>query len=183
KMGEQGGSGAWDVCGAEKFPPIIARGVLLDVAGLHGVDMLPNSHGIGADDITGCLKHQQTELRPGDVVLVRTGRMRAWPDPKRYMPNAPGLNREGASYLAHAGAVMIGSDTLSLEQIPSADPENWLVVHTYLLVEAGVAMMEIADLEALAADKLYEFAFFGACLKLRGATGSPMRPVAMPLRS
>ena len=78
--------------------------------------------------------------------------------------------------------MVIGSDTHTLEQTPSADPENWLVVHTYLLAEAGVPLLEIADLEALGAEKVHEFAFFGACLKLRGATGAPMRPIAMPLR-
>jgi kynurenine formamidase len=65
--------------------------------------------------------------------------------------------------------------------MPSSDPENWQVVHTYLLAEAGVPILEVADLERIAAEKLYEFAFFGACIRLRGATGSPIRPVAMPL--
>lgn len=176
------GSRHWRVSGADRHPPTIARGILLDVAGLHGVDMLPPSHGIGPEDLEGCLKHQQTELRPGDVVMVRTGRMRAWPDPAAYINDAPGLNRAGAEYLAKGGAITIGGDNLALEQGPSADPENWMVVHTYLLAEAGIPIMEVVDLEALAAEKVYEFCFFGACLKLRGATGSPMRPVAMPLR-
>jgi len=56
-------------------------------------------------------------------------------------------------------------------------------VHTYLLAEAGIPILEIANLQELAADKVHEFAFFGACLKLRGATGAPMRPVAMPLKA
>ncbi len=77
--------------------------------------------------------------------------------------------------------MVIGGDTLSLEQIPSADPENWMVVHTYLLAEAGIPIMEVVNLEEIAAEQLYEFAFFGACIRLRGATGAPMRPVAMPL--
>jgi kynurenine formamidase len=176
------GSRHWRVSGADKHPPTIARGILLDVAGLHGVDMLPPSHGIGPEDLAGCLKHQQTELRPGDVVMVRTGRMRAWPDPAAYINDATGLTRAGAEYLAKGGAITIGGDNLALEQGPSADPENWMVVHTYLLAEAGIPIMEVVDLEALTAEKVYEFCFFGACLKLRGATGSPMRPVAMPLR-
>ena len=77
---------------------------------------------------------------------------------------------------------MVGADNHSLEQAPSADPENWQVVHTYLLAEAGVPILEIANLEELAEDKVFEFAFFGACVRLRGATGAPMRPIAMPLR-
>lgn len=175
------GSRHWDVAGADTHPPVVARGVLLDVAGLHGVEVLPDSYGIGQDDLARCLREQQVDLRPGDVALVRTGRMQAWPDPAAYSENPPGLNREGAEFLSRAGAIMIGADTLAVEQGPSADPENWNVVHTYLLAEAGVTMLEVANLEELAAEKLYECAFVGTCLRLRGATGAPMRPVAMPL--
>jgi kynurenine formamidase len=176
------GSRGWRKAGADKHPPIIARGVMLDVAGMLGVDVLEPSYGIGEKDLRGCLKHQGTELRPGDVVLVRTGRMRLWPDRAAYLPNPPGINREGAEFLAKAGAIVIGADNHSLEQAPSTDPENWQVVHTYLLAEAGVPILEIANLEELAEDRIFEFAFFGACIRLRGATGAPMRPVAMPLR-
>jgi kynurenine formamidase len=108
--------------------------------------------------------------------------MRLWPDRTAYLPNPPGINREGAEFLAKVGAVIIGADNHCLEQAPSADPENWQVVHTYLLAEAGVPILEIANLEELAQDKVFEFAFFGACIRLRGATGAPMRPVAIPLR-
>ena len=174
------GSRAWQKCGPEKHPPILARGVLLDVAALHGVDTLPPSHAVGEADLKGCLKHQGVELRPGDVVLIRTGQMNLWPD-MAFTKNTPGLNREGAEFLAKAGAVMIGADNLTLEQTPSAHDLNFFPVHTYLLAEAGVPILEMAQLDELAAEKLYEFAFFGACIKLRGATGAPMRPVAMPL--
>jgi kynurenine formamidase len=176
------GSRHWDVAGVDKQPPIIARGVLLDVARLHSVDILPPSYGIGSEDLRDCLKRQNTEVRPGDVVMIRTGRMQAWPDVAGFMTNPPGLNRDGARALAEAGAITIGTDTHCLEQMPAADPENWQVVHTYLLAEAGVPIMEIVDLEEIAAEQIYEFVFFGACIRLRGATGAPMRPVAMPIK-
>ncbi|MEZ5905456.1 MAG: cyclase family protein [Geminicoccaceae bacterium] len=67
------GSRHWRVCGAEKHPPMLARGVLLDIAGMHGVDMLPDSHPVGPVDLAACLRHQAVELRPGDVVMIRTG--------------------------------------------------------------------------------------------------------------
>ena len=175
------GSRTWDVCGAESIPPILARGVLIDVAAFHGVDTLAASHPIGKDDIEGALKMQGTKILPGDVVLVRTGQMRLFPD-MAYYDNSPGLNLEGAEYIAKHGAIMIGTDTLSFEQVPAADATNYLPVHCYLLAEAGVPILELAYLEDLSNDKLYEFAFFGASIKLRGATGSPMRPVVMPLR-
>jgi kynurenine formamidase len=174
------GSRMWEKCGAEKHPPIFARGVLLDVAALHGVKVLPPSHAVGEDDIKACLKRQNLKLKPGDVVLLRTGQMTIWPD-IAFVNNTPGLNRQGAEFLAKHGAIMIGADNLTLEQTPSAEPVNFFPVHTYLLAEAGIPILEMAYLEELAAEGVQEFAFFGACIKLRGATGAPMRPVAMPL--
>lgn len=175
------GSRHWTVSGADKHPPIVARGVLIDVAGANGVECLPDSFAIGEAELREALRRQATELRPGDVVMIRTGRMTVWPDAARYLAPEPGLNRQGAEYLAKAGAIMVGADNIALEHYPSAEAGNWDSVHTYLLAEAGVPIVEVVDLEALAADRLYTFAFVGACLKLRGATGSPMRPLAMPL--
>jgi kynurenine formamidase len=174
------GNRAWTKCGPEKHPPIFARGVLLDIAALHGATVLPPSHGIGEKDLKDCLKKQDLKLAPGDVVLIRTGQMTRWPD-QSFGTQTPGLNREGAEFLAKHGAIMIGADNLTLEQTPSAHELNFFPIHTYLLAEAGIPIMEMAWLEELAQEQLFEFAFFGACIKLRGATGSPMRPVAMPL--
>jgi kynurenine formamidase len=175
------GSRNWTVSGADKHPPVIARGILLDVPAMLGIDELPASYGIGSDDLKSCLKRQGVELRLGDVVLVRTGRMRAWPDQNAYIVDGPGPNLDGARFLAHSGASLLGTDTASFEQTPSNAPDNWNVVHCYLLAEAGIPMLEIANLEELAAERIYEFAFVGACLRLRGATGSPIRPMAFPL--
>jgi kynurenine formamidase len=176
------GSRHWRRAGADRHPPIVARGVLIDVAALHGVDMLPASYAIGPDDLQRALARQRTELRVGDVVLVRTGRMTVWPDADAFIDDEPGLDLRGAEFLARSGAVAIGADNVGLERHPSGDPENWQPVHTYLLAEAGVPILELVYLEELAAAAVYEFAFVGACLKLRGATGSPIRPIALPLR-
>jgi kynurenine formamidase len=177
------GSRHWTVAGAEKFPPIISRGILIDVAAAQGVDVLPNSFGIGEQELREALDRQGTKIRPGDVVLIRTGRMTVWPDMDLYLTDEPGLNREGAEFLAKAGAIIVGGDNIALEQFPSPDPENWVPVHTYLLAEAGVPVMEVVNTEPLAAEGVHEFAFIGACLPLRGATAAPMRPMALPLRS
>jgi kynurenine formamidase len=176
------GARHWMCAGAEKQPPIIARGVLLDVAALHGVDVLPQSYAIGAKDLADAARAQQVELRPGDVVLIRGGQMTLWDDPQAYITNEAGVNRDGAEFLARSGAALVCSDNLSFEQIPSTEEGNWLPVHTYLFAEAGVPIMEVVDMEALSAEKLYEFCFIGAGIKLRGATAAPMRPLAMPLR-
>lgn len=174
------GNRNWNVCGPEKQPPIVARGVMIDVAAMLGVPVLPQSYAIGEKDLRDALKRQKTELRPGDVVMVRTGQMTLWPH-EEFIKNESGINREGAEFLAKSGAALVGADNLSLEQIPSSEEGNWLPVHTFLMAEAGVTIMEVVDLEGLAREELYEFAFIGAGIKLRGATAAPMRPLAMPL--
>ncbi len=171
----------WTVCGVDRQPPIIARGILLDIAGLHGVDVLPDSYAIGAADIARALREHRVELRRGDVVLLRTGSMRYWPDAERFMPDEPGIDRGGAEVLARAGAIVIGADNMALEVSPSRE-DIGLPVHAYLFAEAGVPILEIANLEELAAEQVYEFAFVAAPLKLRGATAAPLQPIAMPLR-
>jgi kynurenine formamidase len=176
------GCRTWHVCGAEKHPPIIARGVLIDVAAALGVEMLPDSYGIGADDLRKALDRQGTKLLPGDVVIIRTGRMTVWPEFDAYLVNEPGLNLEGAKLLAEAGAIVIAGDNVGVEQLPSAVPDDWIPVHSYLLAECGIAIMEVVNCEELSEAELYEFAFFAATIPLRGATGAPLRPVVFPLR-
>jgi kynurenine formamidase len=171
----------WKVCGPDKHPPMISRGIMLDIPALAGVDVLPDSYGIGAADLKDALKHQGTELRTGDVVMVRTGRMSRWPDMEGYILDSPGLTMDGAKFLAEAGAITIGSDNVGIEQIPAPEDLLWPPVHTYLLAEAGVPMIEVVNLEELSRDRTYEFAFIGAALKLRGASGAPIRPMAIPL--
>lgn len=175
------GSRHWRVAGADRQQPIIARGVMLDVARLHEVDVLPASYGIGVGDIRNALKRQRLTIRRGDVILIRTGRMGLWPDSDAFIRDEPGLTLEGARFLAERGAIMIGADNVGVEQMPSEDPANWQPVHTYLLAEAGVPLVEVVNLQELSEASLYEFAFIGACIKLRGATGAPIRPIAIPL--
>jgi kynurenine formamidase len=176
------GSTGWTVAGADRHPPIIARGILLDVAAAHDVTVLPDSFPIGVDELNMTADRQGIEIRVGDVVMVRTGRGSEWPDAAEYLPREPGLNREGADWLAKQGIAMVGADNIALEHLPSADEENWLPVHTYLLAEAGIPIMEVVHLEEIAQNSLYEFCYLGAALKLRGATAGPIRPLAFPLR-
>lgn len=178
------GSRHWTRCGAERMPPITARGVLLDVAATKGVAMLPDSYAITPDDLEETVQRQQMSLDQGDVVLVRTGRMTVWDDPQRFLHNGPGLNVAAAQWLVEGhGAMIVGSDQATVECQPNSEVKgHYLPVHLYLIAESGVPMLEIMWLEDLARDKVYEFAFFGAPLRLRGSTGSPIHPWAMPLR-
>src|SRR5579885_1308854 len=176
------GSRHWTVGGPDKYPPIVARGVLLDVAKLHGVDALPDSYAISGNDLRACAREQGVELRRGDVVLLRTGRMQSWPDFTSYVTNPPGLGLEGARYLCEeAGAMCIAADTLSFEVVPSEGP-GFMPVHCYMLATAGAQIIEVVRMEELAGEGLYEFAFVGGPLRLTGATGSPLRPIAVPFR-
>jgi kynurenine formamidase len=175
------GDRGWRKTGAETIPPIVARGVLIDVASAHGSVDLPAGYRVRAADLQAALAKQNTRLREGDVVLVRTGRMRAYEDAAAYMAESPGLALDGAQLLVEAGAMIIGADNLSFEAFPSEVEGNYVPVHTYLLAQHGVPILELVDLEALARDGVYEFAFIASSLKLRGADAAPLRPIAIPL--
>jgi kynurenine formamidase len=174
----------WTKSGAEKYPPIVARGVLIDVAKAKNVQHLPTSYSITAADLQDALKKQGTTLRPGDVVLIRTGAMTLWPDQAKYrLADQPGLGLEAARWLVEGQqAMLLGADNFGVESFPSKDPENFVPVHTYLLAERGVSLLEAVWLEDLSKDAVYEFLFIASPLKLRGATGTPLRPIAIPIK-
>lgn len=176
------GDRGWNVAGAETIPPIVARGVLIDVAASHGVDMLPDGYRIGRSDLIAALAAQDVEVREGDVVLIRTGRMRAYADAAAYMANPPGMDMSAARYLVEErGAMVVGADNLSFEAFPSEVDGNYVPLHTYLLAQQGAPILELVFLEQLAEDRVYEFAFIAGSLKLRGADAAPLRPIAMAL--
>jgi kynurenine formamidase len=175
------GSRCWTVGGADKYPPLIARGVLLDVAALHGGERLPDGYVIGSDDLRGAASRQALELRRGDIVLIRTGKMQVWPAAEYLDLPMPGIDLAAARYLCEeAGAMIVGADTAALEAFPG-DEEGYAPVHCYMFATAGTPIIEVVNLEELAGEGVDEFAFVGMPLPLRGATGSPLRPLALPL--
>jgi kynurenine formamidase len=175
------GSRHWLIGGADQYPNIVARGVMLDIAGLHSVDCLPDSYVITPDDIKAAAREHGVELQLGDVVCIRTGRMIHWPSYEKYYPDSPGIGIAAARYLCEeAGAMCIGSDNESLEVAPPEDPSEFVPVHPYMFATAGAQIIESLWLEELAAERIYEFGFIGGPLKLAGATGSPLRPMAIP---
>ena len=176
------GDRGWQVTGAETIPPIVARGVMIDVAAALDVERLEDGYRITRADLERALERQDTPLREGDVVLIRTGRMQDYEMAARYMHNPPGLGMDAARFLVEeGGAMIVGADNLSLEAFPSEVPGNYVPLHTYLLAHHGVPIMELVNLEGLARDGVHEFAFVGGSLKLRGADAAPMRPVALPV--
>ena len=177
------GSRIWTKGGLDKYPPVISRGVMLDVVGTLGGDVLPDGYAITPKDLQDTIAKQGVELRKGDVVLVRTGRMNVWPDFDGYLKNTPGIGLEAAKWLCEeVGAMCIAGDTIALEVLPSEEEKVFLPVHAYMFATAGAQIIEVVDMNELAAEKQYEFAFLGLPLKLRGATGAPMPSYAVPLR-
>jgi kynurenine formamidase len=177
------GDRGWKKAGAENIPPIIARGVLIDVATAKGIEMLPDGYRITRQDLIETLGKQNTILREGDVVLIRTGRMKLYENADAYMTNPPGMGMDAARFLIEEnGAMIVGADNLSFEAFPSEVEDNYVPLHTYLLAQQGAPILELVFLDALSKDRIYEFAFIGGSLKLRGSDAAPIRPIAIPLR-
>lgn len=177
------GDKGWKKSGAETIPPIVARGVLIDLPAALNQPTLARNHRVTRQDLIAALARQQVTLQPGDVVLLRTGQMQHFHQPDEFLHDYPGISLDAAKWLVEEQhAMLLGADNLSFEAFPPERNDNWVPVHTYLLAERGVMFIENIALEALAADRVYTFAFIAASLKLRGASGAPMRPLAFPLR-
>lgn len=177
------GDRGWQRTGIEKFPPLVARGVLIDVAAAKGLEMLPDQYRITRQDLKDALARQKVTLQEGDIVLVRTGRMKLYGQPQAYMAKPPGLGLDAARFLVEeGGAMIVGADNLSLETFPSEVDDDYVPLHSYLLAQKGVPIMELVALDDLSRDKVYEFAFIGGPLKIRGGDAAPLRPIAIPVR-
>ena len=165
--------------GVDTIAPIVRRGVLLDVAAQQGVAALPVDFEITADQLNRAAAN--VEIAAGDIVLLRTGWAQYFSDAKKYINNviAPGPTLEAARWLSARKVFAAGSDTVAFEKVP--DPA--MPVHVHLLVESGIHIIEVLNLEELARDKVYEFFFVAAPMNIRGATGAPIRPLAFPRRA
>ena len=166
--------------GVETVPPLLCRGVLLDIAGWKGQPLLPPAYSISADDLAGCSAAQAVAVQRGDVLLVRTGYGTLWHDEAAYL-RAAGVGKSGTLWAAEHGVVAVGADNMAWDAPDDRDPEtgSTLFAHLYLLPQKGIYIIENVNLEELARDRRWEFAFLGAPLKFQGATGSPLRPLAL----
>jgi kynurenine formamidase len=166
---------------ASTIPPIVARGILVDIPGCKGVPHLGRGEAIARQDVVAALERQQTAVRPGDVVLVRTGQMSFWPDVQAMdRVEGAGVGLDAARWLVDdMGVVCIGADTASMEVKPSQDPDVPEPVHIFMLIDRGAHILEWIYLEDLARDKVYEFMFVALPLKVKGATASMIRPIAI----
>ncbi|NEW87787.1 cyclase family protein [Rhodopseudomonas sp. WA056] len=165
--------------GIDKVPPMVTRGVLLDMAAHFGTDVVKEGTAFNVKEIEEVAKKQGVEIRQGDVVLFHTG----WvsligKDDKRYNSGEPGLGVEGAKYLTSKGVVAVGADTWGLEVIPF-ESKNVFEVHQILLPMNGTYILENMNTADLARDKAYEFMFVLGQPRFKGAVQSMINPVAI----
>ncbi len=187
KEADWGGDFGPRKCDSTTIPPILARGVLIDVAAFKGVDALPGHTAITPEDLQATLAHQKTTLKPGDVILLRTGTARYWSidgadHAKIAEHDSAGINLDAARWLVEdQGAMLIASDTSGLEVNPPTAPSGTPIpVHRYLLVDQGVHIGEFHNLEALSREKLYTFCYVATTNKIKGTVaGFALRPIAI----
>lgn len=164
----------------DKLPPIVTRGILLDMTKLLGAEVLPEGTAINSKEIKAAALAAGVEITKGDVVLLHTGWLTTMDqDPARFMAGQPGLGLEGARYLAGLGVVAVGADNWALEVLPSEDPNQAFPVHPELLAKNGVYILENMDTRALAADGVSEFLFVLGQPRFVGAVQAVINPVAI----
>lgn len=161
----------------DTLAPIVRRGVLLDIAGQQQLANLPADFEITPEHMETAAYTQGVEIRSGDIILLRTGWGAFFADAARFAAqmHGPGPSEAGAHWLSSKGAFAAGSDTVNFELTPS----RTMPVHIHLLVESGIYIIECLNLEQLAAERIFEFVFVAAPLKIRGGTGSPIRAFAL----
>lgn len=168
--------------GIDEFRPAVCRGVLLDVAAKNGVEMLDGGYAITASELAETASHQGVAPTEGDIVFVRTGWARNFGNADAYRgfeSGVPGVTEDGAKYLADFSIRATGADTINYEQIHAGQGSRVLPVHRHLLVERGINIIEVCNLEEISEKKVYEFLVMVAPLNIVGATGAPARILAL----
>ena len=179
KLADIGTRSGFKKLGVENVGTLMMRGVLIDVAGLKGVNTLPDSYVITPDDLQQALAKANQRLQPGDAVIVRTGWSKLMgKENQRYGSVTPGIGVAAAQWLVAQEPMLIAADNCCVEVRPS-QPGYSLPVHAMMLIQHGIYLIENLELEKLAAARAYEFAFIVQPLKIKGATGSAVAPIAI----
>lgn len=185
-----GGTDAFSAClggkyvehGVHTIEPMIRRAVLIDVAASRGVVTLEGGYEITLDDFLEAARQQGTEIRAADVVLIRSGWGAKFGEGLGYVggpTGVPGIGPEVGEWLAERGIHAAGADTIAFECLHPGAGHGLLPVHRIFLVENGIYIIEAMNLEELSADRVYEFTLVLVPLNIFGATGSPVRPLAV----
>ena len=169
-----------DKLGIEHAPAMITRGVLLDVAGLDGGQFLKPGRAVSPDELKRAADAAGVSVEAGDIVLIRTGWGRFFGvDNARYVEGEPGIDVPAARWLTSRDVVAIGCDNMAVEVLPNPDRSLMMPVHQHVLAEAGVYLIENLALDEIARAGLRTFCFILLATKYKGATGCPVRPVAL----
>jgi kynurenine formamidase len=179
--------------GIENVEGLVTRGVLVDIAGYLGVDVLDADHLITADEVLGCLEAEDVgPLESGDAVLIRTGWSTVFAqDEARYSAMQPGVGPSAALMFARSEVCLVGCDNSAVNGFSGFNPrypelqpapdwrEGLTDLHIPLLRNLGIYLLEMLDLEVLGAAKVHEFLLCIAPLLIKGGTGSPVNPLAV----
>lgn len=175
-------AGKYDQLGVHTITPMLRRGVLLDVPAALGVECCEPGYEITVADLDSAAARQGTEIGAGDVVLVRSGWGARFEEGEAYVgrdTGVPGVGEAGAQWLAARAAHAVGADTIAFERLAPRGGHALLPAHRVLLVDNGIYIVEALDLEELAQRGVHEFTFVLVPLNIYGATGSPVRPLAV----
>lgn len=165
---------------ASALSPIVARGVMLDVPAALGIEHCPPEYPISGQDLQTACDEQGTTVQPGDVILVRTGTMKFWPDQDALAAaRDAGVSMSGSEWLLQREPVAVGADNVAFECAPSGVEGSPQPVHVHLIQQNGIPILEWVNCEELSRDRVYEFAFICLPLSVVGATGSMVRPIAI----
>lgn len=174
------------IAGLEKFgidgiPPLVARGVLIDMARHFGVAALDGGQAFDAADVQAAAEAQGVEIRTGDVVLFHTGWTDAYleSDPAAWVATEPGITNDAAVWLASQGPLAVGADTWGVEAVPAAPGDRVFYGHVTLLKENGIYILETMNTGRLAEEGVSEFAFVLGQPRLKGAVQMMINPVAI----
>lgn len=167
--------------GVENIPPMVTRGILLDVSRFDGGDYLEAGRVVKIADLERALADAKLSIETGDVICINTGWGRFFmTDNERYVSGEPGIDDEAARWLTAKNCVAIAADNMALEVLPGArHPEIVMPVHQHCLTEAGVYIIENLYMDQLIEHDIRKFCFMLSAVKLKGATGSPVRPIAI----
>ena len=167
--------------GIHNVPPIVGRGVLVDIAKHMGVDTLEAGQAISKDDIKAAADAQGVTFREGDIILLHTGwtdaKLEA--DPKAWVSGEPGLDNDASAWLASFGPVAVGADTWGLDVVPPVKGEKVFYGHVHLLKENGIYILETMNTGALAEQGVNEFMFVLGQARIKGAVQMIINPVAL----
>ncbi len=167
--------------GVHNIPPLIGRGVMIDMAKHFGVETMAAGQVIGSADIKAAARAQGVRIRQGDVVLFHTG----WTDgmldsdPKAWGSGEPGLNNEAMAYMASLNPMAVGADTWGVDVVPPPEGDKVFYGHVYLLQENGIYILETMNTGRLSRESVHEFMFVLGQARIRGTVQMIINPVAM----